>query len=394
VFSLDNKDFSKNPYPYLKDLRLNDPIHLTADGVILLTRYNDVAKCLKVQSYPHQIKSFDNGIVHAILDIDPPNHTKLRRFVAPMFTHSAIQELSGSINMTIDKYISKALDKEEVDIVNDIALPITFDTLSSMLGINSNDYEQAKKWAVEIFSLMQPISNLENRKRGSENRKRGIKITKEFFIYMTNSIFSKNQIKDGSIISFLKNQEIDNVKLTPEELVSTMAIIYIAGFETTVNSITNSLYNLVGKEEEVYKITNNHYRDSEIADELLRHTTTIQMIIRKSLKDQVIKSKNDSKIIQKDQLIILHLGSANRDEDIFSNAENINIGRHNANRHLAFAAGAHYCLGATLARMQIEKIVKGFLSKVKNLELVEEPILRDNLSLRAYDHLYMRYNII
>lgn len=387
MFTHEHKDFSKNPYPYLKDLRLNDPIHLTPEGVIVLTRYDDVSKFLKSQDYTRQIKESDSDVVHTIFDLHALDHAKLRRFVSPIFSPQSIKKLSDSMDIRINKHISKALEKENVDIVNDIALPIVFGSLSSMLGIHSSDYEHIKEWAGAIISLMDTMSSF-------ETKKKGLKTAKEFFIHMTNSIYSKNYANTNSIIPLLKNTEIDNIKLTPEELVSMICIIYIAGFETTINSIASSLYNLMGKEEEIYKIKNNNYPNFGIADELLRYTSTVQLVLRRSLKDQIFESKNDSKIIEKDQIVFLHLGSANRDEDVFSSAEDINIGRHNANRHLAFASGAHYCLGSNLAKMQVEKVVKGFLLKVKNLELVEEPILRNNISLRGYDHLYMRYDIV
>jgi cytochrome P450 len=184
------------------------------------------------------------------------------------------------------------------------------------------------------------------------------------------------------MLSSLISVEEQGEKLNNDELMSFVILLYIAGHETTVNLIGNSMHALLTHPEQLAVMRETGCTPNMV-DELLRFNGPVQHTIRTPLVDSVIRvGQNDVKIA-KGSLVLASLGAGNHDPSVFANPHDLDFSRKNSNKHLAFAAGVHYCLGAALAKLETEIAVGTLVKTFKNIEVASQPEWRDRLTIRG-----------
>ena len=381
-------EFRKNPYPFYEKLRELEPVHVTPLGFIVLTRYDDVVNTLRNNDFSRDIElnanlpetptrkfKRENERSKSMLNLDPPDHTRLRRLVSKSFTPSAIEKLRARIQQLVDESLANAKETGKLELVEELAFPVPFQVISDLLAMPTDRGEELREWSQIITATLEPTTGVEDLEKGQ------IAISK-MRPYLEEIISHRRKNMGDDMLSSLISVEEQGEKLNNEELMSFVILLYIAGHETTVNLIGNSMHALLTHPEQLAVMRETGCTPNMV-DELLRFNGPVQHTIRTPLVDSVIRvGQNDVKI-SKGSLVLASLGAGNHDPSVFANPHDLDFSRKNSNKHLAFAAGVHYCLGAALAKLETEIAVGTLVKTFKNIEIASQPEWRDRLTIRG-----------
>ena len=381
-------EFRKNPYPFYDKLRELDPVHLTPLGFVVLTRYDDVVNTLRNNDFSRDIelnanlpetptRKFrrENERSKSMLNLDPPDHTRLRRLVSKSFTPSAIEKLRPRIQQLVDDSLANAKKTGSLELVEELAFPVPFQVISDLLAMPTDRSEELREWSQIITATLEPTTGVEDLEQGQ------IAISK-MRPYLEEVISHRRKNMGDDMLSSLISVEEQGEKLNNEELMSFVILLYIAGHETTVNLIGNSMHALLTHPEQL-AVMREAGCTPNMVDELLRFNGPVQHTIRTPLVDSVIRIGQDDIKISKGSLVLASLGAGNHDPSVFTNPHQLDFSRKNSNKHLAFAAGVHYCLGASLAKLETEVALGTLVKTFKNIEVVSQPEWRDRLTIRG-----------
>ena len=381
-------EFRKNPYPFYDKLRELDPVHLTPLGFVVLTRYDDVVNTLRNNDFSRDIelnanlpetptRKFrrENERSKSMLNLDPPDHTRLRRLVSKSFTPSAIEKLRPRIQQLVDDSLANAKKTGSLELVEELAFPVPFQVISDLLAMPTDRGEELREWSQIITATLEPTTGVEDLEQGQ------IAISK-MRPYLEEVISHRRKNMGDDMLSSLISVEEQGEKLNNEELMSFVILLYIAGHETTVNLIGNSMHALLTHPEQL-AVMREAGCTPNMVDELLRFNGPVQHTIRTPLVDSVIRIGQDDIKISKGSLVLASLGAGNHDPSVFTNPHQLDFSRKNSNKHLAFAAGVHYCLGASLAKLETEVALGTLVKTFKNIEVVSQPEWRDRLTIRG-----------
>ena len=381
-------EFRKNPYPFYEKLRELEPVHVTPLGFIVLTRYDDVVNTLRNNDFSRDIelnanlpetptRKFrrENERSKSMLNLDPPDHTRLRRLVSKSFTPSAIEKLRPRIQQLVDESLANAKKNGKLELVEELAFPVPFQVISDLLAMPTDRGEELREWSQIITATLEPTTGVEDLEKGQ------IAISK-MRPYLEEVISHRRKNMGDDMLSSLISVEEQGEKLNNEELMSFVILLYIAGHETTVNLIGNSMHALLTHPEQLV-VMREAGCTPNMVDELLRFNGPVQHTIRTPLVDSVIRVGQDDIKISKGSLVLASLGAGNHDPSVFTNPHQLDFSRKNSNKHLAFAAGVHYCLGASLAKLETEVALGTLVKTFKNIEVVSQPEWRDRLTIRG-----------
>jgi len=354
-----------------KDL---EPVFKIAKNYWMVTDYDNTAKILRSKSFLRMEKPNIDNAVRSILDLDFDDHTKYRSLISQPFMSSKINILE--IEKKISFLINECKNKNKIDILNDIAIPLPIMTISEILGLECppvSDFEKIKEWSTGCMGVTDLNLSLSNYKKYTED-------IENISYYLMNLFFNKKHQKTYGLINSLRNSVIDGRAVTDEEIFVMCTLIFVAGFETNVNAVTSGIYSILKDQKLLTEISKNKLKEN-ISDEIIRHSSPICYVNRRCAEDYVV---SDSITIPKGDLVILHLESANRDKSIFENPHEINFKRNNSEKHLAFGAGPHHCLGFSLAKKQIDLIIKAFFINFSKYQIEREPIRHPSYSVNGF----------
>lgn len=372
-------NFIKNQHEYLDVIKKEKPIVPLEEGQWLVSKYDDISFLLKDNRLSRQIEDPTEITVQSLLDLDGQDHLRLKRALMPYFIHSSIKSIEDSVNYRIKKTLNqiKQNEEKEIDIIKNFCFPIPLFTICDLLGVilpDDEDYDHVREKTLDIISVF----NLTLDKYAYQ---RHLKSLEELSIYFINIIFSKKYKRKEGLLNFLENQYIDERKISKDEIIVMVLLLFVAGFETNTNSISNSIFSIIQNRKLIDQLD---LKNDIIGDELIRHSTAINFVTRRVVSDFNFK---DIKF-KKNDIVFLHLGSANRDEDIFADPHNLNFSRSNAKKHLAFSSGPHYCVGASLSHMQVKNSVVHFFKEFPNVQITQTPIKNNNFAINSFIEIY------
>jgi len=389
-----SSNFKANAYAYYARLRAQAPVHPvklpSGPMVWLVSRYEDVAPLLKdtrlakdrrnaLGSRPFSrlpaMFRFLQAIEHNMLDLDPPDHTRLRGLVHLAFTPRLVERMRARIESLSEELLSRALAAGSMDLIAGYALPIPLTVISEMLGIPSADQHRFHKWSSAIVAST-----------ASPNLFRVLPAIWRFVRYIRQVIAAKRAQPKDDLISALVQAEEAGERLREEELVAMVFLLVVAGHETTVNLIGNGALALLQFPEQLARLRNDPALDATAVEELLRFHSPVEVSTERYAREEI---QIAGVTIPQGALVYGVLSSANRDETQFEKADVLDLGRER-NRHLAFGQGIHYCLGAPLARLEGQIALRRLLDRVPTLRLaVPESSLRwrKGLNLRGLEAL-------
>ena len=381
-------EFRKNPHPFYDRLRTEEPVHRTPLGFVVLTRYEDVVNTLRNNDFSRDIevnanlpesptRKFrrENERSKSMLNLDPPDHTRLRRLVSKSFTPSAIEKLRPRIQQLVDDALANAKRTGHLELVEELAFPVPFQVISDLLAMPTERGEELREWSQIITATLEPTTGVEELEKGQE-------AIAKMRPYLEEIIQHRRRNMGDDMLSSLIAVEEQGEKLNNDELMSFVILLYIAGHETTVNLIGNSVHALLTHPEQL-DVMRRESCTPNMVDELLRFNGPVQHTIRTPLVDISIPVNGQEMLIKKGSLVLASLGAGNHDPSVFDNPHQLDFSRSNSNRHLAFAAGVHYCLGASLAKLETVVAVGTLVKTFKSIEFDSQPEWRDRLTIRG-----------
>jgi cytochrome P450 len=390
--------FTDNPYPQYAAMRATDPVHLTLLDFWVLFNYEDIARFLKdptlsVEDANARPTAFDQMILdaigdraqrgsHSMLNLDPPDHTRLRKLVTKAFTPRVVENLRPRVQVLVDEMLDKAQAQGEMDLIRDFAFPLPFAVISEMLGVPAVDGDKLRAWSGMIVRSLEPIVDTEL----------AIKIadaSDHMFDYVGDMIEKKRKDPGDDLLSALIAAEEQGDVLTDEELQEQVLLLYVAGHETTVNLIGNGVLALLNNRDQLEQLRADTTLMPNAVEELLRYDSPVQMSRRITLKDVEIGGKT----IEKGSFCGVVLASANRDRARWGeNADELNVTRADASHHLSFGGGAHYCLGASLARVEGQVAIGSLIERFPKVEQASDPVWNGRINLRGLETLTLSLN--
>ena len=381
-------EFRKNPHPFYDRLRTEEPVHRTPLGFVVLTRYEDVVNTLRNNDFSRDIevnanlpesptRKFrrENERSKSMLNLDPPDHTRLRRLVSKSFTPSAIEKLRPRIQQLVDDALANAKRTGHLELVEELAFPVPFQVISDLLAMPTERGEELREWSQIITATLEPTTGVEELEKGQQ-------AIAKMRPYLEEIIQHRRRNMGDDMLSSLIAVEEQGEKLNNDELMSFVILLYIAGHETTVNLIGNSVHALLTHPEQL-DVMRRESCTPNMVDELLRFNGPVQHTIRTPLVAISIPVNGQETLIKKGSLVLASLGAGNHDPSVFDNPHQLDFSRSNSNRHLAFAAGVHYCLGASLAKLETEVAVGTLVKTFKSIEFDSQPEWRDRLTIRG-----------
>jgi cytochrome P450 len=394
VFNPFDPAFRADPYPTYRALRELDPVHASPLGITVLTRYDDVVRMLRSPDVSRDVLRSATDFTElereqlatrrvrsqSMLNLDPPDHTRMRSLVNKAFTPSAIERLRPRIVQLVDGILDVASERGELNVVDDLAFPVPFQVISDLLDMPTQRADELRNWAQALTLSLEPTA--------SEHDMDVAASTFDLMSdYLTDVIEHRRQHMGGDVLSALITAEESGDRLSLDELIATVVLLYVAGHETTVNLIGNSVLALLAHPGERAKWRERGAAlDNNASDELLRYDGPVQQTIRVPRVDMEF----DGETIAAGSRVLTVLGAANRDGAMFEDPDRLWLDRPNANRHMGFAAGIHYCLGSSLAKAEVQIAVGSMVRRFNEWELVGEAQWRDRLTIRGVSQLTVK----
>ena len=384
-------DFLINPYPQYELLRDNDPVHRTAFGNLVVTRFDDVSEVLRNPNTsvdrdntaggmdrPEHIKKLQDASMDrppSILTLDPPEHTRLRKLVQRTFTPRSIEKMRSATTEIVEDLLDQLAEKREIDLIKDFSFVVPFVVIHSMLGLPDADMLNVRKWSQTLVQTLEPNISPE---QVDEAIWGGAQLNN----YLTEALAWKRNQPGDDLLSDLIAVEEGGEGLTEPELLSMISLLFVAGHETTVNLIGNGTHSLLNNPDQFQLVLNDPSVDSTIADELLRFDSPVQNSGRLLLEDMELSGIH----VKAGELVLTALGSANRDPRFWGEtAHQLDVKREDASRHVSFGSGVHYCLGAALAKMEGEIAITKLIRRFPEISITEEPTFNSRIILRGRD---------
>jgi cytochrome P450 len=392
--NITSPEFKAQAYPYYARLRAEAPVHKASlpngHTVWLVSRYDDVATLLKdgrlakdrhnaAGSRPMSrlpgVLGFLQAIERNMLDLDVPQHTRLRGLVHLAFTPRLVERMRGRIASLADELLDHAVARGGMDLIADYALPIPLTVISEMLGIPTQDQLRFHRWSNTIVATT-----------ARPNLFRVLPAIWLFVRYLRKVIAAKRQRPEDDLISALVAAEESGDKLRDDELVAMVFLLVVAGHETTVNLIGNGTLALLQFPGELERLRADPRLDATAIEELLRFHSPIEVSTERYAREPLDVA---GVTIPMGSLVYGLIASANRDAAQFDDPDRLDLGREK-NRHLSFGQGIHYCLGAPLARLEGQIAIRKLIDRMPQLRLtVPESSLRwrPGLNLRGLERL-------
>jgi cytochrome P450 len=372
-----------DPYAQYALVREADPVHLSPMGMVMLFRYDDVHRVLRdpslsveernarplattmdadLQAMFEERRGDDS---HSMLNLDPPDHHRLRRLVSKVFTPRTVEELHPRVQELVDGHLDDVVARGtgEMDLIADLAFPLPFVVISDMLGIpESRDRNQLREWSGAVVKTFDPILTREETLAAFDAGDNIIAFTNE-------TIEWKRTNPGDDLLTALIAAEDEGDRLSADELVEQVMLLYIAGHETTVNLVGNGTLALLRHRDQLELLQRDPSLDANLPDELLRYDSPVQMSRRITLKPYEVGGR----AIEPGTFLMTCLGSANRDAAKWGDtADRVDLHRADTNQHVAFGGGFHSCLGAHLARLEARVAIGTLVRRFPKLELATD----------------------
>ena len=374
-----SEEVATDPYAVYRRLRDKDPVHrMRLIDAWVLTRYEDADAMLRDHDrFAAEDRRFYDAGLTTMLDIDPPDHTRLRALVSRAFTPRSVSRWHERVQEITDRLLDAAAGRDRFDLIAALGYPLPVTVIAEMLGVPAEDMDRFEGWSNDIAFVVEPIltpGQVENVRRASE----------ELFAYFETIVEARRRDPRDDLVSALLAAEEEGDKLSREELLSTMLLILIAGNETTRNLIGNGMLALLRHPDQLQRVRDEPGLLEPAVDELLRYDSPVQLDGRVVREDLELGGKR----LHAGQKAIALIGAANRDPAAFDNPDALDIGR-KGRSHLSFGRGIHYCLGASLAVMEARVAFRGLLDRFPSIRLAAEPGYRDGIVLRGVESLWI-----
>ncbi|GGW54797.1 cytochrome P450 [Streptomyces xantholiticus] len=389
-----SSSFVADPYPALAELRARGRVHwFEPTRQFLVPHHADVSALLRDRrlgrTYLHRYTHEEFGRTpppaahepfhtlgdNGLLDLEAPDHTRIRRLVTKAFTPRTVQALEPVVQRLAAGLVADFRKAGGGDLLADVAEPLPVAVIAEMLGIPERDRPLLRPWSADICGMYELNPS-------QETAARAVRASVEFSSYLRELIAARRAEPGEDLISALIAAYDEGDRLSEQEMISTCVLLLNAGHEATVNTTVNGWWTLFRHPEQLAALRADHSLLSTAVEELMRYDTPLQLFERWVLDDIEI----DGTLVPRGCELALLFGSANRDGARFDRPDELDLARQD-NPHVSFGAGIHYCLGAPLARIELAATFGELLRECATMRLAAEPRWKGGFVIRGLEEL-------
>ena len=389
--------FIADPYPVLRELRQATPIFWYEPAKQwMLTRYSSIHAALRDRrlgrAYHHRFSPEELGLEPeytswprfaeterwSLLNLEPPDHTRIRVLISKVFTPSSINALRPLIEHESSSRLARLAARSQFDLLADYAQPFSVAVICAMLGVPANDTPLLLRWSHDIVKMYE----LDAAPGSAENAELA---AGEFIDYVHTLIAAKRAHPDAALVSQLIAVEEQGDRLTVDEILSTIIVLLNAGHEATVNTLGNGMRAFMRHRHEWTRVTSGEVATRPAVEEMIRWDPPLHLFDRWVLEHDV---EIAGQSIARGEMVAMLFGSANRDPEHFPDADRFDAGRGDAS-HVGFGGGIHFCIGAPLARLELDASLTQLVRQFPDLELAEEPEYHPTFVIRGLQRLLL-----
>ncbi|WP_437733996.1 cytochrome P450 [Sorangium sp. So ce1335] len=359
--NLFSEDMRRNPYPLYDQIRSSSPVlHYPPSDLWMIFDHDGVRRALHDhEAFSSVVSPPGNRTSEWLIFSDPPRHTKLRALISRAFTPRAVAELEPRIRALSRELLDRTIERGEMDLVEDYAVPLPLLVIAEMLGAPVEDQPRFKRWSDVILDLSYTVS-------GSEEAARAIaaftEVTAEMQATLRGLIAARRASPRDDLLTRLVGAEVDGERLNEDEILGFFQLLLVAGHETTTNLISNAILCFLEHPTELGRLRAEPHLLPSAIEEVLRYRAPVQAMFRVTRRDVPMHGQ----VIPAGKPVLAMIGSANRDPGQFSEPERFDIAR-DPNPHIAFGHGIHFCIGAPLARLEARVALSDLLARLTGL---------------------------
>jgi pimeloyl-[acyl-carrier protein] synthase len=375
-------------YRYYARLRAEDPVHETARGVWLLTRYDDVCAALRdprlgrkgiIESIARQNGAREPSACPMRFQ-DPPRYTELRNLIGKVFNPGLLDGMRPRIQQIVDGLLGAARDAGGMDLVAGLGLAVSVQVILELLGVPAADHEQFCAWSHDMTQSLDAAA-------GAEVSARGAAAQQAIDDYFRALVAERRRCPRHDLVSALIAAEHGGKRLYDAELLDICGLLFVAGHATAVDLIGNGVLSLLLQPSELRRLRDEPGLLASAVEELLRYESPVQRVGRVANTEVELRGK----LIPKGAVVFAVLGAANRDPALYGEPDRLDLARRH-NRHVAFGYGARTCIGAALARLEGQIAIGTLLTRLPTLALTGDlPQWRDSHDTRGLRQLRVTF---
>jgi pimeloyl-[acyl-carrier protein] synthase len=381
--------FREDPYPLYESYRGAERLLRVDDNIWFSLVHSDVASMLRHPKLSSDESRATTEAGHmetealkarSLLFMDPPDHTRLRSLVARAFTPKRIEDLRPATETIIAGLLDAAAQRasdEVVDLISSLAYPLPVRVICVLLGVPEADQQTFTAWSRNVARSLDPTIL-----RSAETDAAIAAAEQSLAAYLEYLLAFRRRRPENDLLSALLAVEAGGDRISPQEVADLAMLLLIAGHETTVNLIGNSILALLRAPSQLELLRRSPGLIAAAIDELLRFDSPVQLTQRIATEDIDLAGCR----VRAGDEIMLILGAANRDPSAFAEPNRLDVTR-DARRHVGFGGGIHYCLGASLARLEGQMALSALLARFTHLELAGTPVRRPTFTLRGLESL-------
>jgi cytochrome P450 len=385
VFNPYDYDFHEDPYPYYRRLRDEAPLYRNDELKFwALSRHTDVLAGFRNSTELSNIYgvSLDpisrNSEAHKVMSflaLDDPAHLRLRTLVSKGFTPRRIRELEPRVTEIAVQHLDVALQSDSFDYVDEFAGKLPMDVISELMGVPEPDRARIRALADGVMHRDDGLADVPAS---------AMQASADLLVYYADMVSQRRKQPSDDLTSALLEAEIDGDRLTDDEIMAFLFLMVVAGNETTTKLLANAAYWGARNPDQLAPVFDDHSRIPLWVEETLRYDTSSQILARSVSGELTLY---DTTLADGDVLLLLP-GSANRDDRVFEDADKYQIGREIGSKLVSFGSGAHFCLGAHLARMEARVALAELFKRIRGYEVDEANAVRVHSSnVRGFAHL-------
>lgn len=393
LFNPFSPEFRADPYPLYAKLREAGPVIKTPLGTWMITHYEQVDRVLRSPAFrtPRGYKDADdptgparfagplaNHRRHWLIFQSGEAHTRLRKLIMKVFTPRAVRALAPRVEALVAELLAPALERGSMEVIADLAYPLPATVICELLGVPAADRDRNRQWAAAVAATLDPLLS-------DAQAKAADAAMREWDRYMRDLLADRRKRPGDALLDAMLGVEEDGTSLSEDEIAANATFLFLAGHETTTNLIGNGLYALLRAPGQLAKLQRDPTLLDNAIEELLRFDAPVQFAPRVPLEPVELAGVT----LPPELPIMLALGAANHDPRRYDRPDELDVTRVDP-KPLSFGGGAHYCVGAALARLETKHAFEQLLGKARALSLVtDRPVFKSSLTLRALTELHI-----
>jgi cytochrome P450 len=388
----------QDPFPVYEWLRDDDPVHWssTFKGWVV-TRFADVIEIFNqpLRFSSDRFRKIDERYasrrpaVQAVGEIlgqwlvfrDPPDHDRLRALLQKAFTPRTLEQSRGQIQATVDVLLDAVVGRGEMDFIREVAFPLPATVIATLLGVPTGDIEPIKQWSDRLAAYLGgSVAEPDNFTEASAG-------VADLVDYFRRLLREREREGRDDLMTHMLRAEHEGDRLSRDEVVANCVLLLFAGHETTTNLLGNGLFHLLRNPVQLTLVRDDPRRTPAAVEELLRYDGPVPATIKIATEEVQWHGRT----IRRGDMVLPFMAAANRDPRQFPQPDTLDVGRR-ADRHVAFAWGLHFCLGAWLARLEAQLTLDTVLARLPRLTLADEtPRWKPMIFLRGLAALHLRW---